>query len=290
MSVRVYRPEDEAVAFNIMRAALEAGELPGTTLHDIETVCSRLAIDPESKFIVLNADSGMIAGFMSPMHQILVVRPEHRRRGHGTRLVAAALERARSQGEATLDLAVPLGHADAEAFARNLKLTYRSSLWLFGLPTTVAVAPSSFPAGFTTRTIQPEDEAEYAALFNRAFADHASPIQVSPEIIRHVHSLPEFDPTTILLLFPPDTTTPIGFCRISLHEARGEVEFVGVSPERRGLGLGRELLRWGIGELRSRGAATIYLSVEAENELALGLYERTGFERVQEWPRWQRST
>jgi ribosomal protein S18 acetylase RimI-like enzyme len=57
-------------------------------------------------------------------------------------------------------------------------------------------------------------------------------------------------------------------------------------PEWRGRGLGRELLRWGVAELRKRGAGPIQLSVEAENDLALGLYRRTGFEPVVEWPNW----
>jgi len=50
------------------------------------------------------------------------------------------------------------------------------------------------------------------------------------------------------------------------------------------------MLRCGIGELRARSVDTIYLSVGTKNELDLSPYERTGFERVQEWPRWTRET
>ncbi|MDP9359139.1 MAG: GNAT family N-acetyltransferase [Chloroflexota bacterium] len=53
--------------------------------------------------------------------------------------------------------------------------------------------------------------------------------------------------------------------------------------------MGRELLRWGVERVRGQGAAAVELSVEARNERALGLYERTGFERVEEWPRWSKS-
>ena len=68
----------------------------------------------------------------------------------------------------------------------------------------------------------------------------------------------------------------------------GEIRILGVLPEWRGRGLGRELLRWGVAHLRSGGAGLIQLSVEAENELALGLYRRTGFEPTVEWPHWTR--
>jgi GNAT superfamily N-acetyltransferase len=44
-----------------------------------------------------------------------------------------------------------------------------------------------------------------------------------------------------------------------------------------------------VAELRARGAGRIQLTVEAANELALGLYRRTGFEPAVEWPHWTRS-
>jgi mycothiol synthase len=68
----------------------------------------------------------------------------------------------------------------------------------------------------------------------------------------------------------------------------GEVRLVGVLPQWRGRGLGRELLHWGVAWLRAMGAGVIQLNVEAENELALGLYRRTGFEPAVEWPHWAR--
>ena len=69
----------------------------------------------------------------------------------------------------------------------------------------------------------------------------------------------------------------------------GEVALIGVLPQWRGRGLGRELLRWGVAQLLARGAGPIQLTVEAENELALGLYLRTGFEPAVKWPHWTRS-
>jgi ribosomal protein S18 acetylase RimI-like enzyme len=59
-----------------------------------------------------------------------------------------------------------------------------------------------------------------------------------------------------------------------------------VLPAWRGRGLGRELLRWGVTELRGRGAGPIELSVEAQNERATGLYRAHGFEPAIEWPHW----
>lgn len=38
--------------------------------------------------------------------------------------------------------------------------------------------------------------------------------------------------------------------------------------------------------MRSSGAGVVRLTVEAENERALGLYRRNGFEPLVEWPHW----
>ncbi len=67
---------------------------------------------------------------------------------------------------------------------------------------------------------------------------------------------------------------------------RGEIAVVGLLPEWRGRGLGRQLLRWGVGYLRAAGFGEIELSVEARNARALELYRQEGFEATVEWPHW----
>ncbi len=67
----------------------------------------------------------------------------------------------------------------------------------------------------------------------------------------------------------------------------GEVGLIGVLPAWRGRGLGREALRWGVNELRGRGAGRIVLAVEAANERATRLYRSHGFEPMIEWPHWE---
>ena len=68
------------------------------------------------------------------------------------------------------------------------------------------------------------------------------------------------------LLVSNDTTTGIGM-----------VDSLGTLPEARGLGIGSALLASAVEALRVRGAAQIVLSVDTENDGALGLYERFGF-------------
>jgi mycothiol synthase len=137
---------------------------------------------------------------------------------------------------------------------------------------------------------------EFVDLLNACFVEHASPMPWTLSEIEYAHSRPEFDPTAMLLLAPAGTPNlPVGFVRTSLAPLEagetapvGEVRLVGVLPEWRGRGLGRELLRWGVAHLRTGGAGRIQVTVEARNELALGLYLRNGFVREIEWPHWSR--
>jgi ribosomal protein S18 acetylase RimI-like enzyme len=66
-------------------------------------------------------------------------------------------------------------------------------------------------------------------------------------------------------------------------DGRGWVEQIAVARSARGLGLGRALLLHSLAELCSRGASSLALGVQGENEKAIGLYRDVGFEVEREW-------
>ncbi len=277
-----------------MELTFAAGDLRGRTRHDLHRFLDVLPGDPGGTIVALVGDD--VVGFTTPRSQELIVHPAHRRQGHGTRLAAAARAHARARGEPKLVLSAPLGSEVAVAFLARLGFAYDSSLWLLRLPPETPVPPPAFAADILVRTYRmDEDIPAYAALINTSFVDHPSPLSVSAEMIRHVHGLPGFDPEDIALVAPrAEPERPVAFCRCVVAREggvlSGEISLIGVLPAWRGRGLGRELLRWGVSRLRSLGAADVTLAVEARNELALGLYERTGFVRAQEWPRWSKAT
>lgn len=64
---------------------------------------------------------------------------------------------------------------------------------------------------------------------------------------------------------------------------RGEVArlySLAVKPEFRGQGLGKKLMLECLDKLRMENIQTVYLEVEAENKIAIALYESVGFCRV----------
>ena len=291
--IRPFREDDEAALRNVMKEALAVDALPGFSAWDLD--CEAVSIMGAPDGVAVAIEDGVVCGYVSPRHEDLTIHPQFRRRGHGRRLLAAGLDLAAKAGWEEIRLYVPLGGA-GPAFAGAMGMIYRSSLWRLDLAPETTVPEPVFPDDVVVRTLGDWLPLErFVDLLNASFAEHPGPVSWTFAQIQHAHSRPDFDPSSILLLSPADRPDePIGFVRTGLEPLddgaafAGEVRLVGVLQPWRGRGLGRELLRWGVAQLRARGAGRIKLTVEAENELALGLYRRTGFEPVVEWPHWTR--
>lgn len=70
----------------------------------------------------------------------------------------------------------------------------------------------------------------------------------------------------------------VGKVRIELNNRLGGIYGLGVMPEYRGLGFGREILTMAIEELLKHKAESIFLQVLTNNKNALNLYKSCGFE------------
>ncbi|WP_422487256.1 GNAT family N-acetyltransferase [Gudongella sp. DL1XJH-153] len=69
----------------------------------------------------------------------------------------------------------------------------------------------------------------------------------------------------------------VGKVHLHLINGEGGIFGLGIIPEYRGKGLGRELLLLSVEKLKEFHANHIYLQVDAENDTALGLYQSCGF-------------
>jgi ribosomal-protein-alanine N-acetyltransferase len=74
--------------------------------------------------------------------------------------------------------------------------------------------------------------------------------------------------------------TLLGYAGVFTAGDDADVQTVAVAPQAQGRGLGRLLLHSLIRTARERGASRLFLEVRSDNEPALGLYEREGFERT----------
>jgi len=230
---------------------------------------------------------------VSPEFKLVVVRPDRRRRGIGQSLLAFAEGMERDRGRPDVIMG-RLPHDDAgRAFLEAAGFGLHSVLWDLELPASAEVPPESWPIGHIARAFEaPDDIGPWVTLFNAAFADHPTPLQLDESFIAAGLDDPAIDDADTELV--ADDTGLVGFCATApeRHDGvvgrRGEIWTIGVRPDRQGRGLGRQLLRWGVGRLRSLDVEAIHLSVNGRNEHALGLYESEGFVRVRTRERWSR--
>jgi ribosomal-protein-alanine N-acetyltransferase len=72
----------------------------------------------------------------------------------------------------------------------------------------------------------------------------------------------------------------IGYAGLWFDGDVAQVMTIGVDPDHQRLGVGRELLRALVDRSRQLGASAVLLEVRVDNEPALALYRRFGFEQI----------
>jgi len=213
-----------------------------------------------------------------------------RRTGIGSRLIetasAAVRELAPQCRELCLTAWVP--SPEAAGFAARHGYEHARFYWLMERPQHGSAPQVDWPPGVEVETFDGTERAlgHWSEAYNRSFAEHYHGALSTPESVRALAAVPGFRPDGVLLA--RRTGACVGFCQNQLLPGRGEVATLGVVPEARGIGLGRALLRWGVGWLEHQAAPRVTLTVDGENEGALSLYRSEGFETVRKREIWSR--
>ena len=160
-----------------------------------------------------------------------------------------------------------------------------------------APAPE-LPPGVTVRTFRPGvDEAAWLTVNARAFATHPEQGRWTAEDLALREAEAWFDPAGFFLAWRTGDAGEqlLGSHWTKVHPAGdagpdpvGEVYVLGIDPDAQGLRLGRALTEVGLGHLAARGLAQVLLYVEEDNEVAVRLYERSGFTRYAVDVNWAR--
>jgi mycothiol synthase len=136
------------------------------------------------------------------------------------------------------------------------------------------------------RPFAPSTDAEaWVRTNNRAFATHPDQGTQTIETLAATLAEPWVDLTGFLVTDDPDRPGELaGSCWTRIHPPTGddpqlgEIFVIGVDPSQHGKGLGRTLVLAGLDHLAWSGVTTGMLYVEADNEPALGLYRKLGFD------------
>ncbi len=93
--------------------------------------------------------------------------------------------------------------------------------------------------------------------------------------------MPEEEEKCGILMFIAEVDNKVmGKVNIEIREGQGGIYGLGVIPEYRGRGYGREILTKAVKILQEKGAKDVMLQVEAKNKNALNLYKSCGFEET----------
>ena len=285
--------EDGAAFTASVERAIAAGELLGSSSPHGEHLVQFSIAEPQ--LVGIAEVDGVWAGWVHPEVKALVVEPAHRRRGVGRALVELGLQMEAGRGRPNLLLGALPDEEPAHAFLGATGFDFHSVLWDLELAPGAPAAAPDWPEGVTTRPIRfADDRLAFVRLFNAAFADHATPLQMDEGRTEEPQQdLPWKEED---LLVAEQGGELIGFSATEPRrradgavDPHAEIWTIGVRPDRQGAGLGRQLLRWGVAHLRELGVETVELSVNGRNPRALGLYESEGFVRTSTRERWARS-
>lgn len=170
----------------------------------------------------------------------------------------------------------------------GLELTRRLLLMHRPLNRADGLADPRLPDGITLAPLREgADDDALIEVNNAAFAGHPEQSGWTRAELAVRRAAPWYDPADVLLAWRGDEL--VGFHWTKRHlepkpevPARGqlgEVYILAVRPQAQGLGLGRALLRAGLGHLRRRECTDAALYVDAE-DVAVRLYENEGFATV----------
>jgi ribosomal protein S18 acetylase RimI-like enzyme len=126
--------------------------------------------------------------------------------------------------------------------------------------------------------------AELAEIFNAGYEGYYTPFRLDEAAFRFMSTTwdDDLDASRVAVV----DGEPAGICKLAIRGRRGWIAGVGVAPPHRGRGVGEALMRGVLEEARKRALREVWLEVLVQNEPAIRLYEKLGFERVRDLEVW----
>lgn len=206
----------------------------------------------------------------------LVVDPDHRRRGIGTRLAQELLSAAPAELRAWSAGASPA----AAGLAARVGMSVGRELHVMRRELAGGWPEPQIPAEVQIRSFRVgEDEPAWLGVNARAFSHHPEQGSITADDLAQRMAEPWFDPAGFLVARRGGSM--VGFHWTKQHDNHlGEVYVLGIDPRAAGAGLGKVLLSAGLCHLRDRGNTAVELYVESDHAAAVGLYRGFGFATV----------
>lgn len=215
-----------------------------------------------------------------------LVHPLHRKKGIATELFDHAIRHAGKIGSKVVQVCIPQTNLVAKNFMLSLGLGFVRGFIGFKLKLAAIRLPDVGPGEYIIRNLLEGEEQKLTDIQNRSFADAWGFNPNTREEIAYRINSSSCSPQNIIMAYLGDR--PVGYCwtRIFIEEPpaagfmKGEIHMLGVDPDFRKKGIGRNVLLAGLSHLKSKGIIEVELTADGENRGVLRLYESVGFK---EW-------
>jgi len=212
-----------------------------------------------------------------------MVHPKHHRRGLAVKLVDRAICRTRDLDITTIHVNILRDSPMAKQLLTQMGFTFVRRYLELRLDLSETDLPEISKISPRCRPLQPTEEGRLTQLQNRSFTGTWGFNPNTVEEIIYRISLPNSSPDDIFLTF--DSDKPVGYCWTRIEswekkapgEGTGRIYMLGVDPDYRWKGFGRQLLLVGLSYLKSKSLRVVELTVDSGNKVACALYESVGF-------------
>ncbi|MGD8295811.1 MAG: GNAT family N-acetyltransferase [Desulfobacterales bacterium] len=253
---------------------------------------------PEKDLFVAERGSriiGYAGGFLeAALNRVILecmIHPHHRKNGIATELIGRTLGHAEAADIKVAQVYIAEENLPGKRLALRLGFNFIRHFYGLKLNLNDIQLPDIEPSEYVIRSLEPDEADKLTYIQNRTFAAAWGFNPNTLDEIAYRINLSSCSPGNVIMVYLKHQ--PIGYCwtRIFADEGlaadgvTGEIHMLGVDPDYRGKGIGRDVLLAGLADLKSKGVSTVELTADGEEPVALCLYESVGFERCSrnEW-------
>ncbi len=212
-----------------------------------------------------------------------VVQPECRGNGVATKLIERAIDRVRELKVKRIHVNTPEGSVTARELFTKMGFRFIRRFLELRLDLSEVHVPDMGRIGPRYRQMKSGEEEKLVHIQNRSFADTWGFNPNTLEEIAYRIGLANCSPENIILAC--DGEHVIGYCWTRIYAGeenvtrggKGRIYMLGVDPDHRSKGMGREVLLAGLCYLKNKGLEIVDLTVDSKNKAARALYRSAGF-------------
>jgi mycothiol synthase len=298
-TIRNYRPSDFD---NYARLHIETETLDRSERHvskqQLTEDLGHPSFHPEDNLFLAERGEkiiGCVSVFLEPgIGRALMdclIHPQHRKKGIASELFWHAIQHAKTAGSRVVQICIPEINIAAKNMASRLGLRFIRPFIEMRLDLNNIQLPDVKPAEYIIRSLRHGEVDRLTDIQNRSFADAWGFNPNTRDEIAYRINLSSCSPEDIIMVYLADK--PVGYCwtrrfieeESAAEHIKGEIHMIGVDPDFRRQGIGRNVLLAGLSHLKRKGITIVGLTADGEDRAAHRLYESVGFKEgmITQW-------